>query len=66
MQIIIFPFLRIEPGFSNVPGKRTNHCTTQLVALSTIGWYDIPKITTEDFITYWYVGKLERKVSFLI
>ena len=47
-------------------GKRTNHCSTQLVALSTIGWYYIPKIAAEDFIKYWYVGKLERNVSFLI
>ena len=48
-----------------MPGKRTNHCTTQHVALDTIGWYYIPTITTEDFIT----GKLvpdPRKLSFLI
>ena len=67
MQIIIFP--RIEPGSSYVPGRRANHCTTQLVALDTIGWYYIPAITTEDFLTYWYGGKLvpdPRKVSFLI
>ena len=42
-----------------MPGKRTNHCTTQLVALSTKCWYYIPKITIEDCITYWYGGKLE-------
>ena len=46
-----------------MPGKRTNHCTTQLVAFSTIGWYYIPKITTEDFITYWYGGMLESGLS---
>ena len=48
---------------SSMPGKRTNHCTTQLVALSSIGGYYIPKITTEDFITYWYGGKLESDLS---
>ena len=48
-----------------MPGKRTFHCTTQLVALSTIGWYYIRKITTEDFITYWYGGKLESDLSYI-
>ena len=52
MQIIIFPSW-IEPGSSNVPGKRANHCTTQQVTLDTIGWYYIPTVTTEDFITFW-------------
>ena len=53
-----FPQLRIEPGFFHVPDKRTNHCTIQLVALSTICWYYIPKITTVDCIIYWYGRKL--------
>ena len=48
-----------------MPGKHTNHCTTQRVALSTIGGHFIPKITTEDFITYWYGGKLESDLSYI-
>ena len=57
----------IEPGSSNVPGRRANHCTTQHVALDTIGWYHSykPTITTEDFNTGKLVPDL-RKLSFLI